>query len=68
MTKRIRVHNLLKKARDDEARGRRSRKSAMEAMCWTCMGGSEEHSAGVREEIKQCTSPKCPLYSWRPLQ
>lgn len=49
-----------------------TRKSAIGAMCWQCMGGSEESGEGVRAMIRDCTSngeneaTKCPLYEWRP--
>ena len=41
-----------------------TRKRAIDAMCWDCMGGG----VGVRESIKNCTAPKCPLYQYRPYQ
>jgi hypothetical protein len=49
-----------------------TRKSAIAAMCWTCMGGKETEGEGVRASIKGCTSDglggatRCPLYDWRP--
>jgi hypothetical protein len=49
-----------------------TRKSAIAAMCWTCMGGTETENEGVRASIKECTSngvggaTRCPLYAWRP--
>ena len=49
-----------------------TRKNAIAAMCWTCMGGSESESEGARASIRDCTSNgdngtiRCPLYAWRP--
>lgn len=43
-----------------------TRKTAIEAFCWHCMGGSETEVAGIRASIRDCTAPECPLYNWRP--
>lgn len=43
-----------------------TRKQAVDAMCWQCMGGTEDHAEGVREEIRHCTATRCPLYTLRP--
>lgn len=49
-----------------------TRKSAIGALCWTCMGGTKDESNGATISIKECTSNglngaiKCPLYEWRP--
>ena len=49
--------------------GPKGRKSAIHAMCWGCMGGdASDKNAGVREEIRKCTAPACPLYLYRPYQ
>lgn len=40
-----------------------SRKAAMDAMCFHCMGGETEPYVRL---IKGCTSHQCPLHSWRP--
>lgn len=46
-----------------------SRKLAINAFCANCMGCTEDHlEKGFREEIKNCTAPKCPLYRFRPYQ
>ena len=34
---------------------------AVNAQCWSCMGGTKESV----EDIRNCTSPKCPLYAVR---
>jgi len=36
----------------------KSRKKAIRAMCLLCLGGSVK-------DIKGCTSPDCPLYTFR---
>ena len=49
-----------------------TRKTAINAMCWHCMGGSESETVGIRGAIASCTaSPAnpgtpCPLWHWRP--
>lgn len=45
---------------------RDTRKTAIDAMCWQCMGGSADEKHGVREEIRNCTASNCPLYAWKP--
>jgi hypothetical protein len=52
-------------------RDKDSRKTAIEAFCWQCMGGSETAAEGARAAIKECPSgPEsmnpCPLWNWRP--
>ena len=50
-----------------------TRKSAVDAFCWQCMGGSREAADGAMAAIKDCpsgpnsTNP-CPLHAWRPYQ
>ena len=44
-----------------------TRKSAIDAFCWQCMGGAE----GARAFIRPCSSGPgsinpCPLHAWRP--
>lgn len=41
-----------------------TRKLAIEIQCEICMGGEDE--PGIRNHIKGCTSPQCPLYIYRP--
>ena len=42
---------------------------SIKAMCAHCMGCTEEHIAdGWKEEVRNCTAPKCPLYNVRPYQ
>lgn len=58
--------NPAQKWRDKDTRA-----TAINAKCWDCMGGSVDHSAGVRNNIATCTSGPgatvpCPLYEWRP--
>jgi len=38
---------------------RETRKTAIDAFCWECMGE-------LREEIRNCTATHCPLYNFRP--
>jgi hypothetical protein len=50
-------------------RDKDTRKTAIDAFCWECMGGDEED--GVRELIRTCVSGPgsinpCPLWGWRP--
>lgn len=40
---------------------------AINAMCFHCMGCTESHyEPGVKEEIRDCSSQKCPLWYFRP--
>jgi hypothetical protein len=48
-----------------------TRKTAIEAFCWHCMGGTATDGTGVRENIRTCASGPdsevpCPLHGWRP--
>lgn len=44
-----------------------SRTAAINAMCAQCVGCTENHlEPGFRTTIKECTSPKCALYKFRP--
>ena len=43
-----------------------SRKYAMEAMCWECLGSGDD--AGWKWGIGNCTSPQCSLFTLRPYQ
>lgn len=49
-----------------------TRKTAINAMCWHCMGGSEVENVGIRGAISSCTAgpdnsgTTCPLWHWRP--
>ena len=46
-----------------------SRKRAIEAMCASCMGCTKDHlEEGFKKEIRDCTSPQCPLHRLRPYQ
>lgn len=50
-------------------RARRNPKSlrlAITAKCYECLGGDD--AKNIRREIRECTSPKCPLYPLRPYQ
>lgn len=53
-------------ARSEKFKTAPTRKLAIELMCMECMGG--ESSPGVRAHVKGCTSPKCPLYCYRPFK
>jgi hypothetical protein len=44
-----------------------SRKLAIDAMCFHCMGCTKDHmEPGVKGSIRNCTSPDCPLFAFRP--
>lgn len=44
-----------------------SRRLAVNAMCASCMGCNEEHrEANFTQMIRECSSPKCPLFNFRP--
>jgi len=60
------THNLIVKAKKRP----NSLKAAVNAMCFACMGGSEENlpDAGWKNNIRTCTAPDCPLYPHRPYQ
>jgi hypothetical protein len=46
-----------------------SRRLAIKAMCFHCMGCTEDHyEYGVKDDIRNCTSPMCPLWHFRPYQ
>ena len=54
-----------------------TRKTAINAFCSYCMGctaveqnnGQKDHlEVGFRSEIRNCTAPACPLFSFRPYQ
>lgn len=48
---------------------RPTRKNAINAMCAHCMGCTADHiESGFRKAICDCTSTKCPLFSYRPYQ
>lgn len=52
-------------------RDNNTRKSAIHAFCWQCMGGSEKEANGARVSVRECPSgPEsvnpCPLHAWRP--
>ena len=39
---------------------------AVTAKCWECQG--EDSDPGVRARVRDCASPRCPLYPVRPWQ
>lgn len=41
-----------------------SLRKSCNAMCYVCMGG--DMGDNVKKEIKDCSSPNCPLYLVRP--
>jgi hypothetical protein len=52
-------------------RDRDTRKSAIDAFCWQCMGGQPEAAEGARALIRDCAATPesnnpCPLWNWRP--
>lgn len=44
----------------------KSLRKAITAKCYECMGGGQER--GWKQLIRDCTSPKCPLWPVRPYQ
>lgn len=54
--------SLLEKHKENN-----TRKTAIDCMCWQCMGGDENsNTPGITHAIRDCTSYRCPLYEWRP--
>ena len=47
-----------------------SRKRAIYAMCFQCLGGTRDEmpDPGYQKEIGSCKSVECPLHSFRPYQ
>ena len=46
-----------------------TRGQAIKAMCAHCMGCTrEEVEPGWRDNVRNCTSPACPLFGFRPFQ
>ena len=48
-----------------------TRKTAIEAFCWQCMGGEVSQANGAVALIRACPSGPdsinpCPLHGWRP--
>ena len=43
-----------------------SRKAAIDAFCWSCMGG--DGNVSVPRMVRECTSPGCALFGFRPYQ
>jgi len=48
-----------------------TRKTAIDAFCWQCMGGTLDAADGAMAAIRACPSgPEsvnpCPLHEWRP--
>ena len=60
------THNWIVKARRKPA----SLKTAINAMCFHCVGGTEDElpDPGWKVTISTCTAPDCPLYPHRPYQ
>ncbi len=59
-------HNLVRRA----SRNPVSRKAAIEAMCFQCMGGTAESlpDPGWKNDIRHCTARDCALWPHRPYQ
>lgn len=55
----------LKTPGEKLAENPRSMRAAINAMCWQCMGG-DGADPGWRNMIRNCTSPKCALWNFRP--
>ena len=45
-----------------------SMRKAITAKCHDCMGWGidEPRPSGIVQDIRDCTSPRCPLYNFRP--
>ena len=55
----------------EKLRDRPSLKRAVTAKCCDCMGWEENAKSmpsGLRKDVRDCTSTKCPLYVFRPWQ
>lgn len=47
----------------------KSKVLAIKAMCAHCMGCTADHlEPGWREEVRNCTASKCPLFNHRPFK
>jgi len=47
--------------------GKASPMHAIKVMCYACMGWEGTAGDGsLKDEVRRCTSPACPLYSYRP--
>jgi hypothetical protein len=57
-------HNWVKKSIADP----KSMKKAIAAMCFQCMGGTEDDlpDGGWKDLIRTCTAPTCALFRFRP--
>jgi len=54
----IKPLNPIEKAKQNP----KSMRLAINAQCYDCMG----RESGWRNEVKNCTSPNCPLFGFRP--
>lgn len=56
-------YNLIKRYKE-----RSTRKNAIYAFCFNCVGGTEEEmpDPGYQKAIGSCPSLSCPLYHFRP--
>ena len=59
----MRNHNPVKRASIAPV----TPKKAIAAMCASCMGCTKDHiEEGFKNEIRNCSTPHCPLYCVRP--
>lgn len=62
-------NNPVKKYFTAKSEGKVTRALAIKAFCSQCMGCDVEWiEPGFRNEIRNCTSLKCALFSFRPFQ
>jgi hypothetical protein len=60
------AHNKRSTPNDRHLRNPRSRKAAIDAFCWGCMGG--DGTVGLPSMIRECSSTGCCLFRFRPYQ
>ena len=59
----MRMHNLVERFFSLVP----SRKRAIDAKCAGCMGCTKDHlEEGFKNEIRNCSTPDCSLYLFRP--
>jgi hypothetical protein len=62
----LEVHKKRPTPIDRHRRKPGSRKAAVDAFCWSCLGG--DGNVGVPGMIRECSSPGCSLFGFRPYQ
>lgn len=67
------IQSTTKKAEHNPIRKLRNRpeslRMSINAFCAQCMGCTDESiEPGFREQVRNCTAPRCALYAVRPYQ